>query len=92
MTPPTTWKKLLHQDSRLPVILIAAVVQGWMLYLLHISIEHDRWPATQLGLLAALYAIAIFVPLTVQRLAPDVTRSATWRVIGLIAIFYALVA
>ncbi len=92
MTAPTSWRKLFQDNSTLPVILVAAVVQGWVLYWLHVSIENDRWPATRLGVLAALYALAVFVPLTVQRLAQDVNRAVTWCVIGVIAILYALVA
>ena len=42
MTAPTSWRKLFQDNSTLPVILVAAVVQGWVLYWLHVSIENDR--------------------------------------------------
>lgn len=34
-------------NSTLPVILIAAAVQGWALYALHLSIKGPHWPATE---------------------------------------------
>ena len=53
----------------MPVILIAAVLQGWALYGLHRAIESNAWPATDQRWLIAFYALAVFVPATVQLLA-----------------------
>ena len=75
----------------LPIILLAAVVQGWTLYGLHLSVDRNVWPATEPGVLAALYAIAVFVPLTVQMLVQHVRRRLTWVCIGALAAFYLLI-
>ena len=63
--------------SGLPVILIAALVQGWALYGLHEAVMKMHWPATQPSWLVALYTLAVFLPLTVQMIAASVrTRAA----------------
>jgi hypothetical protein len=77
--------------GELPIILLAAVVQGSALYGLHLSIDRNAWPATEPGVLAGLYAIALLVPLTVQRLVQHVRRRPTWVLIGALAAFYLLV-
>lgn len=64
---PTTQQG--DRASLLPVILTTAVVQGWALYGLHHAIMQVHWPATNAAWLVALYAVALFVPLTVQMLA-----------------------
>ena len=53
----------------LPLILLAAVIQGWVLYWLHHSIKFHHWPSTDQAWLVPLYALALFVPVTVQLLA-----------------------
>ena len=77
-------------ERGLPVILLAAVVQGWALYGLHESIVASRWPATDPPLLLAFYAAALFVPLTLQFLAEHVRQRATWFFLAClgIALFY----
>ena len=67
MTAQSTWKNLLRGNAgaEFPVILIAAMFQGWSLYFLHMCMEEGRWPATKLATLTAFYAVAIFAPLTV---------------------------
>ncbi len=77
-------------ERGLPVILLAAVVQGWALYGLHESIVASRWPATDPPLLLALYAAALFVPLTLQFLAEHVRQRATWIFLAClgVALFY----
>ena len=77
--------------AELPIILAAAVVQGWALYGLHLSIDRNVWPATEPGALAALYAIAAVVPLTVQMLVQHVRRRLTWTFVGALAAFYWLI-
>jgi hypothetical protein len=47
--------------AALPILAIT-VVQGWLLYGLHYSVEHKTWPSTESGWLLALYAVALFVP------------------------------
>ena len=46
----------------LPVILMAAVIQGGSLYALHLAIKGHHWPATDAAWLTVLYAVAVFVP------------------------------
>jgi cytochrome bd-type quinol oxidase subunit 2 len=70
--------------ATLPVILIAALVEGWGLYGLHHAIKGHHWPATSTAWLVALYAVVVFGPLTAQllaryardRLCPAVSRSS----------------
>ncbi len=73
-----------------PVILIAAVAQGWALYGLHQAIKTQHWPATQPAWLLALYAVAVFAPLTVELLAEYTLHAALWRVVAILtgACFY----
>ena len=58
----------------LPIILLAAIVQGWALYGLHEAIQGHHWPATQPTWLIALYALVVFVPVTLQILAERAVR------------------
>src|ERR1700723_2892123 len=55
--------------TALPLILLAAVIQGWVLYWLHHSLKFHHWPSTDQAWLVPLYALALFVPVTVQLLA-----------------------
>jgi|GEM_PF-391957 len=50
----------------LSLILAVAVIQGWVLYALHLSIQHEHWPATDPSWLVALYAVTLLVPLSFQ--------------------------
>lgn len=70
-----------HRES-LPVILAAAVVQGWVLFGLHHAIKTHAWPATNLAWLFALYATAVLIPLTIQLLADQVRKPAMWDIVG----------
>lgn len=72
----------------LPFILLAAVIQGWSLYGLHHSLEFHHWPATNQAWLMALYALAVFVPLTVQMLADCARRAPMWRMVAILAAGY----
>jgi hypothetical protein len=70
----------------LPIILAAAVVQGWSLYGLHHAIEAKHWPANEPPWLFALYAIAVFIPVMLQFLARYAAARATWIIIALVTI------
>jgi hypothetical protein len=72
----------------LPFILLAAVIQGWSLYGLHHSLEFHHWPATNQAWLMALYALAVFVPLTVQMLADHARGAPMWRLVAILAAGY----
>lgn len=74
----------------LPIVLVAAVTQGWVLYGLHFAIKHQRWPATNTAWLLGLYAVALLVPVTVQLLAEHAQRRVSWLIISMmgIAFFY----
>lgn len=78
------------QKRTLPVILIAAVVHGFVLYALHLSIEHQSWPSSHGGWLLALYAVAVFIPLTVQILAEHHRDKTLWVLVAAlgVALFY----
>jgi len=79
-----------RDKEKLPLILAASVVQGWALYLLHESIKSHHWPATQHAWLVALYAVTVFVPLTVQMTADHARRAALWWMMAILgaAVFY----
>jgi hypothetical protein len=67
-------------------ILLAAAIQGWLLYGLHYSIDHRTWPATSPGWLLASYAIALFVPTALQLLVVPLRERAVWLLAGAIAV------
>jgi hypothetical protein len=70
----------------LPIILIAAAVQGWSLYLLHLAVKGQNWPATAPAFLLALYAVAAFIPLTVQMLARFSRERLMWAIVSGMAV------
>lgn len=78
------------QLSALPLILLAAVVQGWALYALHLAIEHTHWPATDPAWLISLYILALFIPVTAQLLSEYAGNSFAWIAIAClgVAFFY----
>lgn len=84
----TSQRSTLRTD--LPAILILAVIQGWALYGLHHSISSHHWPATQPAWLLALYAVAVFIPTTLQLLVDHLLRPALWAMVAVaaIALFY----
>jgi Domain of unknown function (DUF4153) len=69
----------------LPLILLAAVIQGWALYGLHHAITGHFWPATDQAWLHALCALAVFVPITIQILAEHARNAALWRLVAILA-------
>ncbi len=72
----------------LPVILLASVIQGGVLYGLHHAISRAHWPATDHAWLMALYALAVFVPPTVQLMADRVRDRAMWGLVAGLAAAY----
>ena len=74
--------------AALPVILMAAVAQGWVLYGLHHAIKDHHWPATDQAWLIALYALAVFIPATLQLLAEHARRAALWWLVAILAAAY----
>jgi cytochrome bd-type quinol oxidase subunit 2 len=74
--------------TALPVILMAAVVQGWVLYGLHHAVKNHHWPATDQAWLVALYALAVFIPATLQLLAEHARRAALWWLVAMLAAAY----
>src|ERR1700733_5798766 len=71
-----------HREN-LPIILAAAVAQGWALFGLHHAITTHTWPATNLTWLLALYSVVVLIPLTTQLLADQVKKPASWAILGL---------
>ncbi len=72
----------------LPVILACAVVQGWALYGLHHAVTGSHWPATNVALLLAFYAVAVFVPLTLQMLARNAELPLLWLILALLTVAF----
>jgi hypothetical protein len=60
------------------LVLLAAVVQGWALFGLHHALQFHHWPAVDHAWLLALYAVAVFVPLTGQFPAEYAQDRAMW--------------
>jgi hypothetical protein len=83
-------QQLRARRASLPLILVAAVIQGGALYGLYWAIEAHRWPAPHLALTVALYTVAFLVPTTVQLMADFVERSSVWVLTALLAglLFY----
>jgi hypothetical protein len=77
-----------HTQRGLPIILTSAVLQGWSLYGLHHAIQFDHWPANSPPALLALYALAIFVPLTIQFLAQYAHERSTWILTAAVGIAF----
>jgi uncharacterized protein DUF4153 len=67
-------------------ILVIAVVQGWLLYGLHYSLDHKVWPSTDTAWLLALYAIALFVPIALEIFAARLRQRLTWILAAGIAV------
>jgi Domain of unknown function (DUF4153) len=76
------------EKASLPLILFAAIVQGWALYGLHHAIEYHHWPATDSAWLTALYALALFIPISVQLLAQYAQSKTLWRFIAALAVAF----
>jgi len=53
-----------------------------VLYALHLAIKNHHWPATNPAWLLALYSVFVFIPITVQLIAPYVTLVGTWAIIA----------
>jgi Domain of unknown function (DUF4153) len=83
-------KDSLREETALPLILLAAVLQGWSLYALHHAVKFNHWPATHYAMLIPLCALAVFIPITVQLLAAYARAAILWRflVVLAIALFY----
>jgi hypothetical protein len=74
--------------TALPLILIAAVVQGWALFGLHHALRDHHWPATHYEWLFALYALVVFVPLTLQLMADYRRMPALWLCVAILAVAF----
>lgn len=75
----------LARQTGLPLILIAAVIQGWSLYGLHGAIDAHYWPATSLAWLVALYAVVFLIPTTIQLLVEYADRASFWVLVAILA-------
>jgi hypothetical protein len=76
------------QETALPLILLAAVVQGWALYGLHHAIQYNHWPATDPAWLIPSYALALSIPVTVQLLADYARAPMLWRFVAVLAVAF----
>jgi hypothetical protein len=87
MQASTRWAP---QKTALPLILLAAVVQGWALYGLHHAIKYNHWPATDQAWLIPSYVLALFIPVTVQLFAEYARSGIFWRFVAILgaAFFY----
>src|SRR5258708_4465412 len=67
---------------------MAGVAQGWVLYGLHHAVKEHHWPATDQAWLIALYALAVFIPATLQLLAEHARRAALWWLVAILTAAY----
>src|SRR5580658_8940839 len=73
----------------LPIILLASVIQGWALYGLYLAIEQHHWPATRMQWLLGLYAVATFIPTSIQLIAAQLrSRAAVASLLILSALYF----
>jgi hypothetical protein len=71
--------------SSIPILAIA-VVQGWLLYGLHIALDTNTWPASSTWLFC-FYAIALLVPAALEILASRLRERLTWAfAVGIAAV------
>ena len=75
----------LARRSGLPLILVAAVIQGWALCGLYWAIDAHHWPAPHLTWIVSLYAVAFLIPTTVQLMAEYAARGSLWLITALLA-------
>jgi hypothetical protein len=80
--------RTMSGKETLPFILLAAVTQGWSLYGLHHANQWNHWPATDPAWLLALYAVTVFIPVTVQLLADYARAAALWWLVAVLAVAY----
>src|SRR5688572_21350120 len=78
----------LHKDPRLLLVVLTALAQGALLLWLHMATEAHRWPATSAPWLVALYAVSLFVPVTIQLLSSYWRSAQLWWVAGVMAILF----
>ncbi|BES73178.1 DUF4153 domain-containing protein [Marinobacter nanhaiticus D15-8W] len=77
----------LDTATRYSLILIA-LVQGWLLYFLHLSLDNELWPSTDRPWLLSIYSVVVGVP---AFLYLGMERFRDWRnVIGVGALSLAL--
>lgn len=75
--------------TNLPIILVAAAIQGLALYGLYYAVKHSLWPAHDSPWLIALYTIALMLPTTVQLLVEQTKNRTCWAICaGLTAAFF----
>jgi len=66
-------------------ILFIAAIQGCLLYGLHWSVEQKTWPGNDPLWATSLYALTLFVPITLQILARKLSSRPTWIIAAFIA-------
>ena len=71
--------------THLPIILIAAVIQGWALYGLYYAVEHSLWPSHNSQWLIALYTVALLFPATIQLMVEHTKKPACWIINAILA-------
>jgi len=75
-------------SPRFAITLAAALLQGLLLLCLHTRIEEELWPATAPSWLAALYAVGVFIPLTIHLLSEHWRTPFLWIAIILLGGVY----
>lgn len=73
-------------DTRPTAILILAVIQGLVLYALHLAITGELGLARPPAVLLPLYLLAIFLPLTAQLLSRFLRERVLWNCLGVFAV------
>jgi len=77
-----------RSQKGLPFILLAAVVQGWLLYGIYHALRDHHWPATDHAWLYSLLAIVIFIPVTVELLSEFAWRLTLWSMVAVLMVCF----
>src|SRR5688572_1023608 len=73
-------------NPRLWLTLLLAAVQGLILFRLHVAIETEHWPATDLRWLTFFYTSVVLVPVTVHLLSVHWRDRMLWIAVGVMVL------
>lgn len=76
-------------NPRLWLTLLLAAVQGLILFRLHVAIETEHWPATDLRWLTFFYTSVVLVPVTIHLLSAHWRERVLWIAVGVMVVLCA---
>ncbi len=75
-----------EDNPRLWLTLLLAAVQGLILFRLHVAIETEHWPATDLRWLTFFYTSVVLVPVTIHLLSVHWRDRMLWIAVGVMVL------